>query len=435
MYKHGKQTPLYPYEQDIISKLSDPNTPYNIILKPVGCGVSSICLYFLVWMATRNSDWSQKSVGLIVGPNVSLAVKLMKRVRRMFEPYNIYWDTKETYSIIGQTEFESFPSHNLDSYRSLEAPICTFISEAEFFGGTYIRELAERYISKSGSQYKIIMESTAGASMSLFDQMFREPDSIYCKTRFDYTIPLSQGFYSQKEIDIALKSSSAQRELFVKFGGYFGSSFKPSDIQRAQEIEYEPDVIMPHVSRSLGIDEGYTGNTNGQGGGAFSFTVSEYTSGIIKVLYSQEFYNAEHSDMVSKAVELMNDYNCIKVWADAAGVDYIRSLKLEIGEDPEYHRVFERCKTAKIDPFNQMVVCPISFSTDHKQMMSHCKALMSDGLVAIAPKFTSLITSIASATDQDNSYQKHSGQCLFTDSFDSFRLCINPNMYQIGGSY
>ncbi len=87
--------------------------------------------------------------------------------------------------------------------------------------------------------------------------------------------------------------------------------------------------------------------------------------------------------MVTKAVERI-----IKVWCDASGVDFIRALKLEIREDPEYHLVFERAKYDKIrDPFDLMVVCPISFSTDHKQMMSHCKALMSDRIVAIDKRF------------------------------------------------
>jgi hypothetical protein len=68
-------------------------------------------------------------------------------------------------------------------------------------------------------------------------------------------------------------------------------------------------------------------------------------------MYSEEFQNAEHSAMVQKAVELMNKYNVVKVWADASGVDFIRSLKTEISEDPNYHRVFERAKHDKIpDP-------------------------------------------------------------------------------------
>ena len=80
-----------------------------------------------------------------------------------------------------------------------------------------------------------------------------------------------------------------------------------------------------------------------------------------------------------------------------------------------------------------MTVCPISFSTEHKILYSHVKSLLSDGLVAIDKRFTRLISSISSATDLDKSYQKHSGQCLFTDSMDSFRLSINPHMFEFGG--
>src|SRR6266487_516810 len=432
VYRHGKQMPCLKYELDILSKFD--KSSYHIILKPVSAGITTMCLYWLVYKAVVNDDWKNRSVGIIVGPNISLAIKLMKRIRKMFEPYNIFWETKETYSVIGQTEFEVFPSHHLDSYRSLESPVCTYISEAEMFPShqvSDVREVSERYISKAGGRpYWIIMESTPGSPNGLFDTMFREEPSIYTKTKFDYTVPLAEGMYSQSEIDIALKSPSADRELLCRFAGFQGSSFKITDIQRCQEIKYNPDEIMPNITRSLGCDMGYTGGLNG---GAFSFCVVEDTGNVIKVMYSEEFQNAEHSAMVQKAVELMNKYNVVKVWADASGVDFIRSLKTEISEDPNYHRVFERAKHDKIpDPFNLMTICPISFSTEHKIMMSHCKALLSDGLVAIDSGFAKLITAISTATDLDNSYQKHNSQCLHTDSFDSFRLAVNPHMFSFG---
>lgn len=64
-----------------------------------------------------------------------------------------------------------------------------------------------------------------------------------------------------------------------------------------------------------------------------------------------------------------------------------------------------------------MVDCPISFSTELKHMMSHCKALMSDRVVAIDKRISSHIVAISRAIDHDNNYQKHSSSCLFTDSF------------------
>lgn len=138
--------------------------------------------------------------------------------------------------------------------------------------------------------------------------------------------------------------------------------------------------------------------------------------------------------MVQKAVELMNKYNVVIVWADASGVDFIRSLKTEISEDPNYHQVFERAKHDKIpDPFYLMTSCPVSFSTEHKIMMSHCKAILSDGLVAIDSRFTKLLTALSTATDSDNSCRKQNSQCLHTDSFDSFRLAVNPHRFSFGG--
>ena len=112
-------------------------------------------------------------------------------------------------------------------------------------------------------------------------------------------------------------------------------------------------------------------------------------------------------------------------------------MKAEIGEeDLNYHQVLERCKNntrhGKTDPYDIMKICPITFSTEHKTMLVDCKALLSDGFVAINPtKFPNLTTALSTATDRDNALQKDSMN--YSDVFDAFRLAINPHMYEVGG--
>jgi hypothetical protein len=185
----------------------------------------------------------------------------------------------------------------------------------------------------------------------------------------------------------------------------------------------------------MGVDIGYSGGGS-LGGGAMAFTIVEYSDRKIKVMYSEEFTDASNEDMVQKALELMDDYNVIKVWCDSSGLAFIRSLKIQVDENPDWKTVFERQKHDKIPDkfkYNTMTVCPINFSTDHKPMMAYCKALLSDGIVAIVPKFDKLLIALNTATDRENMLQKD--QMSYSDVFDSFRLAVNSNMYKMGVQY
>jgi hypothetical protein len=71
VFRYGKQMRLLNYEHDIVSKFEQ--SPFHIIMKPVSAGITTLCLYWLVWMATCNDSWGD-SVGIICGPNISLAV-------------------------------------------------------------------------------------------------------------------------------------------------------------------------------------------------------------------------------------------------------------------------------------------------------------------------------------------------------------------------
>jgi hypothetical protein len=168
------------------------------------------------------------------------------------------------------------------------------LEEVEFFPSNQIndvRQVSERYISKVGSDdYWIIMESTAGNPMGLFDTMFKEENSMYTKTKFDYTVPLAEGMYSQKEIDIALKSVSASRELLCQFAGFQGTTFRTSDIDRAQTFEYDADLIAEGSSRTTGLDPAW-------GSSKFGIVVSDYRDGRCVILKAEEFEHSTNEDM------------------------------------------------------------------------------------------------------------------------------------------
>ena len=103
----------------------------------------------------------------------------------------------------------------------------------------------------------------------------------------------------------------------------------------------------------------------------------------------------------------MSKYNVDKVYIDGANPSFIKSLKLWIGEDPDYDKVIARYKAEKLgdNSWSQdMRIVPINFNTEHKAMLGHCKMILEDdrGKIAINPdKFDKLITALRTAVDND----------------------------------
>ena len=96
-----------------------------------------------------------------------------------------------------------------------------------------------------------------------------------------------------------------------------------------------------------------------------------------------------------------------------ANPSFIRSLKLQIGEDPEYDKVIARYKADGFD------------SDEHKSMLGHCKMILEQEAgnekIAINPdKFDKLITSLRTAADNDGTLDKESTS--YNDIFDAFRI-------------
>ena len=96
---------------------------------------------------------------IVVGPSVSLSVRMLSRIRRLLsDNHDIIFDTAKHYLTINKCELFAVASHNINALRSLENPSCIYVSEADFLPElSDVRECTERYISKSNPF--IIMES------------------------------------------------------------------------------------------------------------------------------------------------------------------------------------------------------------------------------------------------------------------------------------
>ena len=59
------------------------------IKKATGLGVTEFMLRFMAWLCLRNDDYNGSQMVIVVGPNWDLAVKMIKRMKALFEPHNI----------------------------------------------------------------------------------------------------------------------------------------------------------------------------------------------------------------------------------------------------------------------------------------------------------------------------------------------------------
>ena len=69
-----------------------------------------------------------------------------------------------------------------------------------------------------------------------------------------------------------------------------------------------------------------------------------------------------------------------KIYIDGANPSFIKSLKMQWGERPDYENV-------KKEHRQFMKVQPVNFNQEHKEMLGHCKMLLEQGYIAINPVF------------------------------------------------
>ena len=272
--KDGKSKPMFDYEMLLFKSLTEPAylnslTSGNIafpfkdkhlwVKKATGLGVTEFMLRFMAWLCLRNDDFKGSQMVIVTGPNQELAIKLIKRIKALFEPAGIAFESKETVIELNGCSIEAYPSNHIDAFRSLTNPKFILVDESDFlpkFQQDDVRHVAERYIAKSDPF--IVLVIIPNAPGGLFQKIEQESfdTCIYKKIFMDYTYGLEK-IYSRQEIDKARMSPSFEREYCLKYQGLIGNVFSPSSIELCQKIEYNPYEINPHAKKSIGLDPSF----------------------------------------------------------------------------------------------------------------------------------------------------------------------------------
>jgi hypothetical protein len=156
------------------------------IKKATGLGITELILRIMCWLCMRNDDYKNSQMVVVTGPNQDLAIKIIKRMKALFEPHGITFDSSMTVLNLNGCEIQAYPSNHIDAFRSLTNPKFILLDECDFFPPHQqqeVRHVAERYIAKSDPF--ICMVSTPNAPGGLLERIEKEPlDSCIYKKLF-----------------------------------------------------------------------------------------------------------------------------------------------------------------------------------------------------------------------------------------------------------
>jgi hypothetical protein len=366
------------------------------VLKPVGSGISEYCLRWILWKIMRNNELQRSQVCIVVGPAVSLADRMLSRIRRLFEKHDITFEYAKNYLIINNVEIFSVPSHNLNSLRSLENPSILYISEADYLPElSDVRSCCERYISKSNPH--IIMESTINSPIGLYGQIFKEENSLYTRRTISYLDAFAEGMYTQKQIDKAKESRSFAKELLCDsyaLGNVTGT-FPPEWVKRAfeQNIEIHPTRYI------LAADPGYQPAFFG----VCLLSVDD-NSGMKQVIVGEEFSEGEE-DMVNLIISLKQMYNVKNIFINGSDKRFIKRIKSFTRDDVNYEENMTFLKKNKIlnqyNPLkNLWTVIPLWFNQNSsREFLTYARLQLEQGKVMIPSTCSTLEKALYNCQD------------------------------------
>lgn len=247
--------------------------------------------------------------------------------------------------------------------------------------------------------------------------------------KYPVELAIDAGLVSKEFID------EERRRLGPYFNEYYGAEFisvggnvfSPKQIQdameAAKEIAGKPQLaahLQQAFPKSIGVDPAFGSDS------MFAIVITQMRSGIIEVIYAEEFSGMDHEQMCNLIVNLMHRHNITKAYTDMqmqSVSDKLKIMQNDINDD----------KNTKNVPFDQLrlsdyKINPISFGKYGMQMIQHAQRIFSEKLIAIDEmRFSNLLAQLKTATlinpsgDRPELDKDTYGTM---DLFDAFRLSL-----------
>jgi len=124
--KEGLEKPIFDYQELLYDALLDSDfcNPLNHdfkdkhlwIKKATGLGVTEFFLRFMAWLCLRNDNYRNSQMCIVTGPNIDIAIKLIKRMKSLFEQkLGLTFSNKETVLELNGCRIEAYPSDHIDA--------------------------------------------------------------------------------------------------------------------------------------------------------------------------------------------------------------------------------------------------------------------------------------------------------------------------------
>jgi hypothetical protein len=89
----------------------------------------------MAWLCLEsNYHYRNSQMCIVTGPNIDIAIKLIKRMKSLFEPkLGLTFANKKTVLGLNGCRIEAYPSNHIDAYRVLDNPKFILLDKADFF--------------------------------------------------------------------------------------------------------------------------------------------------------------------------------------------------------------------------------------------------------------------------------------------------------------
>ena len=464
--KEGNELPLFPYELEIWKALfeplyANPNNDFKkwkhvFIKKAPGMGVTELMMRIILYLAfCHSSEFKGTQIVIMTGIRMNTAREIMDRMRALlYEKLKIFIDTNSSYLIINGCKIQSYPAKTPQAIHGIPNVSLIFIDEFDFFSPSlynFVMNAVERYFGKSNPF--VVLNSTVNIPNGLLERIEKQTDEECKYKRLFLLWKKGYGYmYTKRDIMLARQSDSWSKEYEGEYYALFGNLFSKEvlefaarfydilnikdrqtfkTIRQIKRIEGELNIsevisdfryLGSGYPTSIGIDIGYASSK-------FAYVATKYIDGIIYVVKEISLDYATHEESVEKAKNLLyDDYPSFhpKIFADASGVSFIRTLKQEIyDQGQDYHKLTPDQLVSSMKAANGMIVCPIAFGKYSDRMIYHMRRLFELGIIRLDPKLTPLLWQSLQTASYDKERQTFDKEnTAYNDVFDAFRLAL-----------
>jgi hypothetical protein len=189
------------------------------------------CSFFSI---SKKSDSCFCRFHIVTGPRINLAEELIDRIHNLFmNKLGINCKTVGPIIYVNNVTIQAFPSHTVSTMRGYTDVKFILIDEVSLTyrkkSGLYVRG----YRVKTNPH--IVMVSTPYKPGDLFEQIDRDPNSIFKKLSYHYSVGLGK-IYNEQEIEKERSQPYFRREFELAYSVGTGNVFTEQSIQVAEEL-------------------------------------------------------------------------------------------------------------------------------------------------------------------------------------------------------